>query len=200
MSTIAAPQNISFPGFDNQFSTGSGYKDLLNMFNEGLQFVRPAHQQYQPQATGTLEERLSHAKDLCKRKIAGVAMHLSEDFRRGFFIQIDSLMDAENWEEDDKPITEASFTTLLRMLVHIKPDLRPGLGSTSQGNIIATWTKDKDRLTIECLPEDKVRWVLSRQFNGTRESAAGEILLNRLLAALTPYNPGNWFDNGSPKK
>lgn len=203
MSTIAAIQNISFSGFDNRSSTGSGNEEISNLFNKarkGLRLVRPAHQQYQPQVSETLEDRLDHTRALCKRKTAEVAMYLSEDFRKGFFLQIDNLIDVENWEEDDKPITEASFTTLLRMLILINPNLRPGLGSTSQGNIIAAWTKDKDQLTIECLPEDKVRWVLSRQFNGIRESAAGENLLTRLLAALAPYSPGNWFDNDPQEK
>lgn len=199
MPTITANQELLTPfGFNNPSLTGSGYKKVLNISNEGFPFVKPAHQQYHPKAAGTLEEKLSHTRSLCKRKTAEVAMYLSDDFRQGFFRQLDNLLDAENWEEDDEPITEASFTTLLKLLTHIKPDLRPGLGSTSQGNIIAAWTREKNRLTIECLPDDKVRWVLSRQFNGTRESAAGEVRLTRLLAALGPYNPENWFGNDHP--
>lgn len=204
MTTITATQDfLTCSGFDNQSFTGSGYNEMLNLLNKTyneMRFAKPVHQQYQPQALETIADKISYAKALCKSKTAEVAMHLSEDFRKGFFLQLDDLLDPENWEEDDKPITEASFTTLLRMLVHIKPGIRPGLGATSQGNIIAAWTKDKDRLTIECFSSDKVRWVLNRQLNGTRESAAGEILLSRLLAALSPYNPENWFANDTQKK
>lgn len=145
----------------------------------------------------SLEERLYDARALCKIKTSEVAMYLSDEWRKGFFSQLDNLMDIENWEEDDIPVTGASFTTLLRMLTHIKPKRRPGLGSTSGGNIIAAWTNDKNRLTIECLPGDRVRWVLSHMIDGVRESGAGEVQLIRLQAVLAPYNPNRWFINGA---
>lgn len=148
---------------------------------------------YEISKAETVEERLYDARALCKIKTAEVAMYLPAEWRSRFFSQIDSLMDAENWEEEDAPITAASFTTLLRMLLLIWPVRRPGLGATSEGHIIATWTKDRDRLTIECLPVDKVRWVLSRYFEGNRESGAGEISITRLPAVLAPYKPESWF-------
>jgi hypothetical protein len=141
-----------------------------------------------------LEERLYDARALCKIRTAAVAMHLDREWQSRLFLQIDSLMDAENWEKDDVPVTEASFITLLRLILLIRPRRRPGLGSTSAGNIIAAWTVEKDRLTIECLPHDKVRWVLSRESEDHRESAAGHVSLSRLAAVLSPYNPERWFD------
>lgn len=155
--------------------------------------------QAKPPSTKTvpLEERLYNARALCKTKTAAVAMHLDFEWRSRFFSQLDSLMDFENWEKEDLPITEASFTTLLRMLLLIRPARRPGLGSTSYGNIIAAWTMENDRLTIECLPHDEVRWVLSRYLNGNHESAAGQVALSRLLAVLAPYNPERWFADGA---
>lgn len=140
-----------------------------------------------------LEKRLYDARATCKIKTATVAMHLDSEWRSPFFSQIDNLMDVENWEEDDLPITEASFTTLLRMILLIRPVRRPGLGSTSAGNILAAWTVERDQLTIECLPDDVVRWVLSRYPDGHRESAAGHVPLSRLKAVLEPYNPERWF-------
>ena len=147
--------------------------------------------------TVPIEERLYDARALCKTKTSAVAMHLDFEWRSRFFSQLDSLMDFENWEKEDIPITEASFTTLLRMLLFIRPARRPGLGSTSYGNIIAAWTMEKDRLTIECLPRDEVRWVLSRYLDGDRESATGQVALSRLLAVLAPYNPERWFAHGT---
>lgn len=156
-------------------------------------------EQAKPPSTKTvpLEERLYNARALCKVKTAAVAMHLNIEWRARFFSQLDSLMDFENWEKEDLPITEASFTTLLRMILLVRPARRPGLGSTSGGNIIASWTGEKDRLTIECLPHDEFRWVLSRDFGGNRESAAGHCALSRLLAVLEPYNPERWFADGT---
>lgn len=146
-----------------------------------------------------LAEQLYNAKAACKIKISEISMYLSNDLRSRFFTQIDNLMDPDNWEEDDEPITTESFTTLLKMLLFIKPERRPGLGAASNGNIIAAWTKDKDRLTIECLPGDKVRWVLSKYTDNARESGAGETQLTRLPTVLAPYHPEHWFADEAKK-
>jgi hypothetical protein len=103
------------------------------------------------------------------------------------------LLDAENWDSGDDVTTEASFTTLLRMVLFLGGH-RPGLGITGTGNFIATWTENGDRLTIECLPNDHVRWVLVQNLDGQRETAAGETTVPRLPEVLRPYDPPTrWF-------
>jgi len=183
------------------FPAGKDSDKIAEAVASFLSFRSPGSigEQPKPPSTRTvpLEERLYNARALCKTKTAAVAMHLDVAWRSRFFSQLDSLMDFENWQKEDLPITEASFTTLLRMLLLIRPARRPGFGSTSGGNIIAAWTMEKDRLTIECLPHDEVRWVLSRYLDGDRESAAGQIALSRLLAVLAPYNRERWFADGT---
>jgi hypothetical protein len=151
----------------------------------------------QQKNASSLEEQLYDAKAFCKIETSKVAMYFPNEWRKGFFSQLDNLMDIDNWEEDEKPVTKESFSTLLRMLTFIKPARRPGLGTTSSGNIIAAWTNEKDRLTIECLSKDRVRWVLSHIIDDIRESAAGEVQLTRLQVVLSPYSPNRWFTNGS---
>lgn len=180
---------------------GSSYLPIDKELNQSLKSLQTfsGHNgvvKQQPTSIRSLEERLYDSRAFCKIKTSEVAMYLSDEWRKGFFSQLDNLMDIENWEEDDTPVISTSFTTLLRMLTLIKPERRPGLGSTSGGNIIAAWTTEKDRLTIECLAGDRVRWVLSRIINGVRESAAGEVQLPRLQAVLSPYSPNRWFANG----
>jgi hypothetical protein len=142
----------------------------------------------------SLEDKLYESRAYCKVETSKVAMYLPNEWRTHFFRQLDSLMDAENWETDDPPITEASFNTFLRMLLELWPVKHPGLGISNDGNIIAAWTTGRDRLTVECFPNDKVRWVVSRYFEDERESAAGITQVNRLLATLQPYNPSDWFN------
>lgn len=141
----------------------------------------------------SLEEQLYDARAFCKIETSKVAMYFPNEWRVGFFSQLDNLMDIDNWEEEDTPVTKDSFSTLLRMLTLIRPNRRPGLGTTSRGNIIAAWTNEQDRLTIECLAKDRVRWVLSHIIDDIRESAAGEVQLPRLQIVLNPYNPNRWF-------
>jgi hypothetical protein len=141
----------------------------------------------------TLDEQLYNSRAACKTKTANVAMHLDKEWRARFFTQVDNLLSAEEWDEGDKPITEASFTTLLRLMLLIRAERGPGLGATSDGNVIATWTVENDRLTVECQPLDQVRWVLLRYLDGQRESAAGQTDLLRLRQVLEPYDPKRWF-------
>jgi hypothetical protein len=170
-------------------------KKLKELALIAVQGAALSSQRQQKESVDSIEDRLRNANALCKTKTASIAMHVSKEWLFLFYRQLDSLMDPENWEDDDTPITDESFATLLRMLLYVKPEKRPGLGATSTGNIIATWTKDKERLTIECLPSDKVRWVLSVYINNERESAAGVTSLKRLLDVLSPYVPQHWFEN-----
>jgi hypothetical protein len=146
-----------------------------------------------PPKKAPLEERLYDARAACKIRTAAVAMHLDHDWRIRFFRQLDNLMDIDNWEKDDLPVTEPSFGTLLRMLLFIRPKRRPGIGVTNDGNIIAAWTAGKNRLTIECRAADQVRWVVLIYDGEERESVAGETLLPRLMHVLAPYRPQRWF-------
>jgi hypothetical protein len=141
-----------------------------------------------------LAQRLFDARATFKMKTATLAAaHFNDAERSRLFKQIDSLLDNESWDSDDAVTTEASFTTLLRMVL-LLGGRRPGLGVTSTGNFIATWTEGDDRLTIECKPEDRVRWVLVQNLDGQPESAAGETTAKRLPEVLSPYDPPKrWF-------
>jgi hypothetical protein len=137
--------------------------------------------------TGTgLKEQLYDARAAFKVQTAQIAMHLDMCVRSKLFRQLDSLLDYENWEPEDAPPTLASYLTFLRMLLDLKPTARPALGATSDERLVAAWTEGDDRLTIECLPNDEVRWVLSRNIDGDRESAAGITKASRLKHVLAP--------------
>jgi hypothetical protein len=125
-------------------------------------------------------------------------MHLDREWRMRFFAQIDSLLSFDDWDKADLTISDGSFMTLLRMLLLIRAKRRPGLGASGDGHVIAMWTLGNDRLTIECLPADVVRWIVLREIDSDRESAAGQTTLPRLLEVLQPYVPQRWFsDEGS---
>ena len=145
-----------------------------------------------------IPERLFDALAAFKLRTAILAVaHFSRDERAKLFKQLDSLLDADSWDSADVVTTEASFTTLLRMVLFLN-GRRPALGVTGNGNFIATWTDGDDRLTIECLPDDRVRWVLVQNLDGQREAAAGETTVRRLPEVLRPYDPPKrWFPNAA---
>lgn len=149
--------------------------------------------------TPTLEDRLYTALAQCKVKTNQFAMHFGTDWQRRFFTQLDVLMNKDDWDTSDTPVTDGSFTTLIRLLLTMRGKRRPGLGLGNGGRVIAAWTKDADRLTIECLPDDRVRWIVSQTVDGEADMAAGDTTLALLPDRLAPFNPNKWFADEGPK-
>lgn len=142
-----------------------------------------------------LEERLFDALANVKILTANVAMHLDREWRDKLFRQIDSLHDPAEWDQDDEPIKQHSFSTFLKGILQISPKRRPGLGLTYTGHLIAAWVTGRDRLTIEFLPKDHVRWVLTQYYEDEPERYAGQTPVSRLAEGLKPYHPEHWFSN-----
>lgn len=143
----------------------------------------------------TLEEQLFDATAKIKILTSQVAMHLDRAWRNRLFQQLDSLHDPDEWDPADEPVKESSFATFLKAICQIRPSVRPGLGVTHHGRLIAAWTVGKNRLTIEFLPGDRVRWVISRYPDGELEQFAGQTTVVRLLDSLAPHAPEEWFFN-----
>jgi hypothetical protein len=152
----------------------------------------------QDAAPPTHGDTLYTALARCKVKTNQFAMHFGSDWQRRFFAQLDALMSKDDWVESDTPVTEASFTTLMRLLLTMRGKRRPGLGLGNGGRVIAAWTNGADRLTIECLPDDRVRWIVSQSVDGESDAAAGDTTLALLPERLAPFNPDKWFaDEGA---
>lgn len=144
-----------------------------------------------------LPEKLFDALASFKIRTAKVAMHLDRDWRSKLFSQLDSLLAAEDWDIQDLPPLLSSYTTFLRLLIFLNPGRRPGLGATSEGHLIATWTTtNNDRLTIECLPQDLIRWNLTASIGDEKERAAAVSPVSRVQEVLGPYTPIRWFADG----
>jgi len=142
-----------------------------------------------------LEERLFDATANVKILTSQIAMHLDREWRNRLFRQLDSLHDPKDWEPDDEPVKQASFATFLKAIIQIKPRRRPGLGLSQLGHLIAAWTNETNRLTVEFLPNDRVRWVIGRIGDDEPEHIAGQTKVSRLSEVLQPYDPQAWFSS-----
>ena len=147
----------------------------------------------------SLDEQLYDARAAFKIATNSVAMHFDRDWQRRFFTQLDAVMDVEEWDRQDRLITEPAFRTLLRVLLMLRGKRRPGLAVGPDGSIIATWTAGANRLTLECHPTDTVRWIVTQIIDGEPDTAAGQTKLTYLFERLASFNPGQWFDNEGPK-
>lgn len=140
-----------------------------------------------------LPERLFEALAAAKILTSQIAMHLDAAWRARLFDQLDSLHDPEEWGIGDLPVRQASFSTFLKALLLIGPERGPGLGLSVAGNIVAAWTTGKDRLTIEFLPDDRIRWVLSVHHDDGTARYAGDTPVSCLKEDLARHQPERWF-------
>lgn len=143
-----------------------------------------------------LSERLFEALAAAKVLTASVAMHLDRPRRDKLFRQLDSLHDVSEWEEGDEPLQRSSFGTFLKAVLTINPQRQPGLGLSRAGHLIGAWTTQRDRLTIEFLPDDWVKWVLAYyKEDGEPRRFAGQTPVSELTEGLAPYRPAQWFSH-----
>ncbi|TGQ47619.1 hypothetical protein [Mesorhizobium sp. M00.F.Ca.ET.216.01.1.1] len=194
-NTIIAPNTSS----EIPVSPGAGaYSTRLNdavsnAFKRSLEPLGAVKSKGNDKHLSTL---LENSKAIFKVATNTVAMHLlSPDWRDLLFRQVDSLLDIEEWDENDKPVVSGSSLTFVRMLIFLKAR-RPGLGATSDGSLVASWTTGDNRLTIICKPNDWVRWVVSTKTDAGCETAAGQTKIARLPIVLEAYNPQQWFSDG----
>jgi hypothetical protein len=148
-----------------------------------------------PRAEKDPPERVFEALAAAKILTSQVAMHLERAWRDRLFQQLDALHDTSEWEEGDEPVQQSSFATFLKAVLSLHPECRPGLGLSHNGNLVAAWTTGRDRLTIEFLPNDRVRWVLARYLEDEPDRFAGQTAVTRLAEGLAPHRPEHWFCN-----
>jgi hypothetical protein len=139
------------------------------------------------------EERLFSALAEMKVFFSKVAMHMDRSWRDRLFKQLDRLHDTAQWDEADDPVEIGSFRTFLRMMFLLKPDRPPGIALANHGHLLAYWINGRDRLTIECLGDDKVKIVFTRWLGDEPDRGAIMTNIDGVFRALIPYNSSCWF-------
>lgn len=145
--------------------------------------------------TKSLEEQLHDALSASKVLFSQISMHLDKVWRDKLFLQLDRLLDIQSWDDADNVLDQSSFSTFLRMVLYYKPKVRPALGLSHRGHLLADWTDERISLTLEFLPKDEVRWIIAQVIDGDKETTVGQTQLGRLKVVLAPYNLNNWFGN-----
>lgn len=141
-------------------------------------------------------QQLALARAQAKEAARKFTMLFDPDWLTGFFLQIDAMLDPDEWIDGDKPLTPDSFDTLLFVLMRLRRYRRPGLGLTDDGNAVATWSQSAtDRLIVECLPNGRVRWIATAPVAGINESGTMETTPDRLLLTLAAFNPDHWLQH-----
>jgi hypothetical protein len=192
----------SKPTFRQKFSSPGASKtaqDLSSVLTEMLRRTESPTQNVPniPFAVGMdLSERLYIALANAKLMTSKVSMHLPDEWRRQLFRKLDDLLHPDAWHEEDLPLSGPSFETYLRFHMLVGPSRQPNFGISDTGFLLAGWTAGRNRLTLEFLPADGIRWVLVRYLDDERETAAAQVVLPRLMEVLAPFSPQDWMRDG----
>jgi hypothetical protein len=142
------------------------------------------------------ENQLAIKASSLKVMISKVSMYFENSWRVSLTERLDELLSPLDWDEEDVVPSERSFSTFLRMMIYLHPTKRPGIGLSASGNFVAAWSRKQDRLIIECLARDEVRWVLFRELGDDRESGAGKSQIHRIPEVTAAYEPEKLLQNG----
>jgi hypothetical protein len=146
--------------------------------------------------SGTIENQLRAKLRAVKNVLMPVSMYFDPSWRKELIEKLDRFHDADDWDDDRQLPSESSFATFLRTLVYLHPTKRPGIGLSAQGYFLASWRRGSDRIVIEFLPNDELKWVLSQTVDGDRESGAGINQIHRLPDLIAGYEPDRFFHDG----
>lgn len=146
--------------------------------------------------SGTTEYRLGAKLIAMKQVLMPVSMYFDTAWRKELIEKLDRFHDPEEWEDDQQMPSEGSFATFLRTIIYLHPTKRPGLGLSVHGHFLASWRRGTDRIVIEFLPNDELKWVLSQTVDGLRESGAGMNQIHRLPDLIAGYEPDRFFNDG----
>ena len=132
---------------------------------EPTRSLRPSEATISPRSP-SLEVQLFENGARLKVSFSLITMHLTTEWRKAIFEQLDFLLNLENWQDDSALIQESTFSTFLRFLIFVAPNRLPSLGVSPNGKVLAAWLKGDARITVQFLPEDRAVATLIRQ--GTR--------------------------------
>ena len=142
----------------------------------------------------SMSEILFDANATAKILTSHISMYLREGWRDKLFYQLDNLLDPEEWDPQDKPLQKKSFETFLKALCDIKPAVRPGLGLSYSGNLIAAWfTPERNRLSLEFAQDGNVLLIGTRFINEEPVFFSARVSVVNLKKTLFEFNCAHWL-------
>lgn len=128
----------------------------------------------------SLHEELFSELVKLKIAVAQYAMHLSRDTRHRIFHDLDSLLNPEDWYEEDKLPQMSSFRDFLKWTVYAKRFNWISLGISNDGHIQAAWKSDRGLLTARYTGNGRVIWTARITAEGGDDQLAGDSSLQSL--------------------
>lgn len=107
----------------------------------------------------SFEERLFDHLVLLKMAASQYAMHLSATERRRIFDRLDSVLNIDDWHDDDALPELESFRNFLKWMIYSRDSSWSSIGVSNEGNILIAWSRPDLALTANFWIENKVTWT-----------------------------------------
>lgn len=133
-----------------------------------------------PARRNSLNEELFSELVKLKIAVAQYAMHLSRDTRHKIFDDLDSLLNPDDWYEEDKLPQMTSFRDFLKWTVYAKRFNWISLGISNDGHIQAAWKSERGLLTARYTGNGRVLWTAKIIAEGGDDHLAGDSSLQSL--------------------
>jgi hypothetical protein len=189
MSVFATPKYLTSDHLISPTS-GKATKLLLDQFITRPR--EPPSALHSPGSSEPTDDALASVRFQAMILISKLTMHIDPAWRLALFRQLDQIIDVPSWDDDEPLPSMQSMETLMRAIIFFPFKKGPGLGLFN-GLFLASWTNADASLTIECRPNDRIRWVFSHLQDGDREAASGSTSLRRLDTVLSPYDVEAWL-------
>jgi hypothetical protein len=136
----------------------------------------------------SLEEELALRLASAQRELSVVSMYLTPEFRRGAMRQLSQLFDVRFWDEDEALPNLDSIRSFARAMAVLRPSAKPMLGLSSNGNLLAMWGSETNRLSFEHLPADQVKWFVRSRAGDENDVAAGTTIIGRISRIVEAHD------------
>lgn len=107
----------------------------------------------------SIEEKIFNSLVSLKVAVSKYAMHLSATERHRLFEQLESIINVDDWHEEDRLPTPSSFQEFLKWMIYSKYFKWTSIGVSHEGNIMVAWRTPRVLLTANFESADLVRWT-----------------------------------------
>jgi hypothetical protein len=118
-------------------------------------------------------ERLFDCLVSLKVAASQYAMHLSAHERHRIFNRLDSVINVEDWHEDDILPQIDSFRNFLKWMIYSKDFSWSSIGVSNDGNILVAWSRPNLALTANFSTQNKLTWTAAIETDNGPAHAVG---------------------------
>jgi hypothetical protein len=136
----------------------------------------------------SLADELAARLASAQRELSIVSMYLTPEFRAGAMRQLTNLLSPESWDEDDILLDVQSAKSFARAMAVLRPSVRPMLGLSPRGNLLAMWGSEASRLSFEHLPGDQIKWFAHSRMNEDHDVGSGATVITRIARIIDAHD------------